>query len=567
MHDQRLARALVVLLILIAAVRIPLADGSRPQGFDEPAHIVAGMEWLQRGTYQLDPLHPPLARIAIAVPLRLAGERIPGPDLNQTPDFWAVGNNILYRDGHYLRNLFLARCGIFPFFVLAAVVVFLWTRREFGALAAVIAAALFTTLPIVLAFSSLAYTDLPAASLQFAALFVWVTWLDKPTRRSSVLLGTAVGLAALAKFTTLLFLPAAVLAVMLCKWMASVGEREPGNSIKRRWLLHVAAVALIAAIVVWGGYRFSLGHIRETMQISTQSMPSFQHFPAPARDVARRAIASDWTVPAPALLRGLAVAWVFNGSAPPAYLFGKLKAGGWWYFFLVATAVKTPLSFLVLSVIGLYALFQCIRRVRWTQFVPAVAALAILAVTAAVNTNYGLRHVLVIFPLLAIVAGHGAATLWRLSGKSRAWGRWTLAALLAWQAVSTIRAQADSIAYFNELAGQDPSTILITGCDLDCGQDVFRLAQELRARHVTHVSIALWSSADLSQMGLPDFKILQPFQPATGWIAVGVRSMRMGDVLHSTYPSGAFGWLANYRPVATVGKTISLYYIPESPPL
>ena len=566
MRGQRHAGAVVVLLILTAAGRTLLADRSRSQGFDEPAHIAAGMEWLQKGTYQLDPLHPPLARIAIALPLRWAGGQFPESEPKAASDFWAVGNSILYNDGHYLRNLFLARSGMLLFFVLAAAVVFFWTRREFGDLAAVVAVALFTTLPIVLAFSSLAYTDLPAASLQFVTLLVFATWLDKPTLQSSLLLGTFAGLAVLSKFTTLLFLPAAALAIVLCKWWGSIRPEQPLNSAHRRWPMRVATAAIVAAMVVWGGYRFSLGHVRETMQISTQSMPSFQHFPGPVREVARMAIVSDWMVPAPALLRGLAVAWVFNKSEPEAYLFGRMKTGGWWYFFLVATAVKTPLPFLLLTVIGFRALFRLARQALWTQLAPAAAALAILGVTTGVNTNYGLRHVLVIFPLLATVAGQGAAALWRFSGKWRAWGRWTLAGLLAWQAVSTMRAQSDYIAYFNELAGQDPSKILVTGCDLDCGQDLFQLAQELRARHVSHVGIAVWSSADLSQMGLPHFSVLQPFQPATGWIAVGVRSRRVGDVLHTTYPPAAFAWLASYRPVAAVGKTISLYYIPESPP-
>jgi hypothetical protein len=137
-----------------------------------------------------------------------------------------------------------------------------------------------------------------------------------------------------------------------------------------------------------------------------------------------------------------------------------------------------------------------------------------------------------------------------------------LAGLLVWQAVPTVRAHSDYIAYFNELAGRDPSRTLVTGCDLDCGQDLFRLSQELRARHVSHASIAVWSSADMSQMGLPNFDILEPFQPVSGWVAVSMRSLRFGDVLHTTYPPGAFAWLDRYQPVGEVGKTIRLYYIP-----
>ena len=55
--------------------------------------------------------------------------------------------------------------------------------------------------------------------------------------------------------------------------------------------------------------------------------------------------------------------------------------------------------------------------------------------------------------------------------------------------------------------------VLVTGCDLDCGQDLFRLSQALRDRGVSHFSVAVWSSADMTQMNLPVFDVLQPFQP------------------------------------------------------
>src|SRR5262249_49477264 len=120
------------------------------------------------------------------------------------------------------------------------------------------------------------------------------------------------------------------------------------------------------------------------------------------------------------------------------------------------------------------------------------------------------------------------------------------------------------LAYFNELAGRDPSRIALTGCDLDCGQDLLALSARLRELKAAHVSLALWSSADLSQFGFPDAQPLQPFQPATGWIAISLRAIKLGDVAHSTYPENSFRWLDDYRPKERVGKTILLYQIPET---
>jgi hypothetical protein len=223
----------------------------------------------------------------------------------------------------------------------------------------------------------------------------------------------------------------------------------------------VAIAGVIAIALVWAGYGFSAGRVRETMQLSARSMPSFQHFSAPLGRIGRDLILVDPTVPAPALIRGLATAWVLNKSQPPAYLFGRIKQGGWWYFFLVAVGVKSPIPFLLLVVAGLLPFRRLAKDGRWTAMAPAACALAILVVTMPVKYNVGTRHVLVVFPLLAIVGGYGCAYLWRLQGRLpgqlRPWGRAFLAALLIWQAISTARASSDYIAYFNELAGNDPA--------------------------------------------------------------------------------------------------------------
>jgi hypothetical protein len=58
------------------------------------------------------------------------------------------------------------------------------------------------------------------------------------------------------------------------------------------------------------------------------------------------------------------------------------------------------------------------------------------------------------------------------------------------------------------------------------------------------------------------FETPRPFQPVAGWVAISLRSLRMGDLFHDTYSSGAFAWLSQTQPVARIGKTILLYYIP-----
>lgn len=558
----------MLLLAAIAVVRVISNYSQVSQAFDEPYHVAAAMEFLDKGTYALDPLHPPLQRIAIGVPLYLAGVRYPDfsqSELNALPEphLCAIGNAILNRGGHSFRNLALARLGIIPFLVLASAVVFFWARQECGDFAGVAAAALFTTLPIVLAFSEIAYTDMVAASTQTAAFWAFAMWLENRNWRTTAWMGIAVGMALLAKFTSWIYFPAAVLSVVVLRWVVQKSDNVSPLFGYRRTARQVLLAATIAIAMVWAGYGFATGHVRESMHLSAESMPSFQHFPSPLASIGRKLILADPRVPAPALVRGLASVWVMEKTEPAGYLLGHIKQGGWWYFFLIGIAVKSPVPFLILLVAGLVACKRWLKEGHWTAMAPPACALAILIVTLPVKINYGIRHVLVVFPLMSIVAGYGCSYLWHLRGRQRLWGRSALAVLLLWQGVSTVRAGSDLIAYFNEFAGKDPSRILVAGCDLDCGQDLFRLSRELQQRNVSHVSLALWDSADLSTIGLPEFAVPQPYQPVTGWFAISLRALRAGDVFHSTYPPDAFAWLSRYQPVKRVGKTILLYHIAE----
>jgi len=558
MQKMRWSHALAALtLVLIAVLRIAASYAHTAQAFDEPTHVGAAMEFLDKGTYTADPVHPPLARIAIGLPLYLAGERYPAGPI---ADVSAVGNAILNGGGRYRQNLQLARLGVLPFFLLGCAIVFFWSRQEYGDFAALMALALFTTLPIILAFSSVVYTVIVAASAQVAALWALVRWLEQPTARSTLWMGLAVGLALLAKATTCIYLPVCVVGMTIAKWAVGADSRA---WLGKRRAAELALAGIISGFVVWAGYGFALGHIDESMGLSPASMPSFQHFPAALGRLGRNLILSNPRLPAPALVRGMATAWVLNQTHPPAYLLGHIRNGGWWYFFLVGVGVKATIPLLVLTLVGIVACRKLARQGAWSAMVPAICILAILLVTMPVKYNAGVRHVLIVFPLMAIMAGCGCSYLWSLGEEKRLWAAAALLGLLGWQLVATDRASGDFLAYFNEFAGSDPSNVLVAGCDLDCGQDLFALEREVKNRHISQISLALWTSADMTKADLPKFDVLQPYQPVAGWLAISLRALRFGDLFHTTYPPDAFAWLNRYQPVAHVGKTIVLYHIPQ----
>ena len=78
---------------------------------------------------------------------------------------------------------------------------------------------------------------------------------------------------------------------------------------------------------------------------------------------------------------------------------------------------------------------------------------------------------------------------------------------------------------------------------------------------------------DLFQRERPNFIIHTAAQPSHDKAASipyddfdvnAVGTVNLLVAAHTSYPPGAFAWLDQYQPVERVGKTILLYYIPES---
>jgi 4-amino-4-deoxy-L-arabinose transferase-like glycosyltransferase len=442
------------------------------------------------------------------------------------------GNRILEARGTYGRNLALARAGTLPFFVIACVVVWLWARRLFGPAPAVASVALFSLLPPVLAHSGLATTDMALAATLPAAFLAFTSWLEGPTSRQSIVLGVCLGLALLSKMSAVAFIPLGFLGVIACRWfferfgIASDRPSQPTPVIPTGWR-NLVLVAGFLCLTIWAGYRFSL--VR----------------PAPLHGI---------PVPAFEFFKGVYQVQQHNAEGHPAYLLGELSSKGWWYFFPVTLAVKTPLAFLLLAGLGLFLLARSFRgRSDWPYWVPAVGAAAILAVAMMGNIDIGVRHVLPVYTFVALYAGHAVVWAWNRPEK-RGWFRAALGGLGLWLIGSTTRIHPDYLAYFNELAGDHPERILVN-TDLCWGQDYFRLIDTLRARGIDSVWVAYHGSIDEERHQLPGMHDLPLNQRVTGWVAASARELK-GVKYHG------HEWIGAYPPVTRIGYSIWLFYVP-----
>lgn len=542
-----------IVFAVIGVFRIVSTYSIFGQTTDEPAHVATGMEWLQRGTYTLEPLHPPLARIAVALGPYLSGLR-----LTNQGRIWVQGNEILLARGQYLHNLALARSGVLPFFLLASFLVWYWSRTRYGNWPALVGTLFFTTSPVVLAHAGLATTDMAVTATFTAALLAWLNLLETPSYVRSAVFGIAVGFAILSKFSVLLFLPVSGVALLACRWSLQSNNKETGESFP--WGRGLALAALLSFIVVWAGYRFSVGSITDAAARPHPTIDRFTGTTGALHNLAYSVAESRW-VPAPGFFRGIAQLRQKNATGAKAYLFGRVRQTGWWYFFPVALAVKTTIPFLILIFVGTVSLARTAWVQRdWITAAPVVAALALLLVCMSSQINIGVRHILPIYPLFAIIGGVGACSLWK---KLKHAGATVVVVLLCWQLVSSVRAHPDYLAYFNEFAGQHPERILVDS-DLDWGQDLLRLSALLQQKHIENLSIAYAGSPDLDfhQFGILAFRELNPHQPTTGWIAISLLRLKAGGF---GFPSDSFSWLEAYHPVCLVGRSILLYDVPELP--
>jgi hypothetical protein len=175
-----------------------------------------------------------------------------------------------------------------------------------------------------------------------------------------------------------------------------------------------------------------------------------------------------------------------------------------------------------------------------------VFACGILAVAILSRIGIGVRHVLPLFPFLAILAAQGCIRLWERRGIWRV----AVSVLLLSELACSALAHPDYLSYTNALVSDSE---WLSAHDIDFGQDAKRLATVLQAEHIPAVSVALSGQLDLDQLRFPPHTVLKPSTPAEGWIAVSLLRLKLDD---------SYRWLEHYRPVRTIGKTIRLYWIP-----
>lgn len=505
------ALALLAAIVLVTLVRVAATHRVFAAVLDEPVHIAAGYDWVVRHSNGFDPVHPPLARLVCALALA-------GFDPPRTSDLIGAGNDLLYEHDHYEHNLALARRGNLVFLLLALLCVWWWAARTYSRGVALIAVAMLGTMPPILGHAGVVTTDMAVAGTLPFALIALDRWIERRDWKRALLLGLAIGLGLLSKFSFVAFFPVCAAALLVV--------RRKGEG---RWGTAVAA-ALLAGLVLWAGYFFDVDTIAHVHPDSAGL--AVAHVP----------------LPAPLYWAGLHVVKVHDELGHLSYLLGRYAQRGFWYYFPVIFFFKTPIPFLLLIVVGAAAMF---REKRGREFVLMPLALMLFVMTS--HINIGIRHILPIYPPLCVVAAAGVATLWR-----QARGRVAAALLMSWLILGVEVAHPDYLAWFNELAGRHPERVAVDS-NLDWGQDILRLGKAAKRHHIESGTVLVVASANIVAQGFPAYHGLEPFKPATGWIAVSETAL----ALDPATPQGGYDWLTRNRAYERIGKSIRLYDVPR----
>jgi len=481
--ESKLTPVVLLLVFLAGGLFAALANSGTCDELG--AHIPSGYLYWKTGTFGGGIDNPPFGQILVAALVKAAGL-----------------DYALFSEQH----LILFRLPVLLLGLLGGIVLFATARLIFDRTIAVIALFLYALSPNIVAHASLASLDYPITFFVLLTIHAALVFIRRPRALSFLGLCVSLGLALATKIQAILLLP---LLLVIFSAHARTLRAHPKASLK------TAAAALLLFLVV-PLILINLVYLHPPLIGGNGILPS-------------------------EFISALEQKIFHAEEGHFAYLMGKYSEQGWWYYFPLSILFKTPLAVLILLVPALIR-----KPSRDTLLFLLLPVAVFLAAGMRSRVNIGLRHVLMIYPFLDILAAAGAARLWNMKLRSRALvlaGPVAAAALLVSMAFSAALIAPHQLSYFNLLAGgPDNGHKLLIDSNLDWGQNDKYLDRYVRGR-TGPVKID------------PD-----AFIPVTGRILVNV------NALYGVLSGGpeAYKWLRPYSPVRKIAHTWFEYDIPAA---
>ncbi len=478
--------------MLLAFLVVSLLLLSRKSLFiDDSMHMPAGYSYILTRDYRLNQEHPPLIKLLSGVGVWKLHPHFPfeSPGWQQaaTPEdpedgmgkieeaFFATNAKQFEQIAYYGRLPVL----IIPLLLLLAV----WwlTRDLFGPVAALIAVLLIGTEPNIIGNSIVVQSDVASA---FALVFFIVglrKYLTDPTVKSALVLGVALGIALVTKYSLVVILP--VTFAILIVWNAWQLIRK-----RNSFALSSVLVFVVAYFILIAFYAF---HIDRIDTNESSKIASWFYLSGHAAEAFKRFLM--WLPPMLPryFVYGIDMVVQDSREGRPAFLLGRVSETGWWYYFPVAFALKTTIPFLLASVCGLvWAVVQVLRNKRYLVLYVLLPAILYLALTMTSHLNIGVRHLLPMFPFVAIAGAGFVSALVDFGLKhSKVLGFALAVIALAPCLLIAILSFPNYLTYFSPLAGgTEHGWQTLSDSNVETGHEVKALAAYLKAHGQNRVT-------------------------------------------------------------------------------
>lgn len=549
---------------------------------DERAHLPAGISYVTAADYRLNPEHPPLAKLLSGAIADLVTQpTIPFDHpawQNEVNGQWGFGTALLYQSGSNADHvLFWGRLPLILLTVGFGLALYLWVKREFGQLAALLTLFFYAFSPTLLAHGRYVTFDIAAGFGFFIGIITFLNWLRNPSWQRTIVAGLGLLIALLLKFSVFLLVPIELLLLLVWLSLESVNRKQV-----KSYLMQQLAIYSIAFIGIYLMYAALLvGYPLEKQLSDTILMTRNSHFQFPV-ELTIALVEQPLTRAIGHYALGLLLTFSRAAGGHTTYFIDIISNAGSSLYFPLLYLTKESLAFHILtlaSLLGTLIAWYKARKIKTTQdwelrvndFIKTnfslVACLVIIALywLAAVVSplNIGYRHVLPTIPFIYAVI---AVVISRLvEAKEFRFITSTVVILLVFQLIEIIPAFPHYLSYYNQLVGGTRNGYKIAvDSNYDWGQDFKRLATYMNKYNIDKIALDYQGGAEPSYY-LPDrFESWWSARgPAQGWFAISITNRQnawgqpVGVV--KIKPEDRYDWLRDHEPVAIIGSSIALY--------
>jgi len=577
----------IILLAVFLLLNLYLAV-TDSQTIDEGPHIAGGYSYLKTGDFRINPEHPPLLKELSALPLLFYNPLLP---LNHESwsnyNEWDFARQFLYHNNKPADTIiFLARLAPILIGILLGFYIYKWAKEIFGFKSGLFALFLYSFSPNFIAHAHLVTTDVILTFFFVLSIYYFGKYLKNPNKKTLLIAAFIFSFAFNNKYSSVIFIPILIFIYFL-HWLF---KRKLGF---KKFLITFIVFTIITATVTFFLYGFEIKKplsdprvirlYQERQEIIDKNQIDIQPlFVRPLITLANPdtkfgnfiyRFAENFPVPAYTYWRGLFSVISHNYWGHGSYLLGMTGTQGWWYYFIVAFLVKTPISTILLTLLGflyfLYklskksnkeqkSLWRVIKNIKFDYWLIIFPSLIYFFFSLTSHINLGIRHIFPIYPFIFI----GASSLINIKLKNKNKKillKSGFIIIVIYYLFTNLSIFPYYLSYFNEaIGGAKNGHKFLLDSNLDWSQDIKRLKNWLIKNKIENPHLLLFGSLEINyyiknSLPLPNNETIEKRGIEPGYYIISA-----GPLFD---PNGEYNWLQNYKAIHKIGYSIYIFHI------